>query len=84
MYQNYTHIDSRCCNLPFFIMLAGSTFLAYSWAPWWLQFYEYAGQFAAPDVLVTFVMLFLTTFFYLVMSFTYNKETKWMILVRIA
>lgn len=26
-----------------FIILVGSTFLAYCWAPWWLQFYEYAG-----------------------------------------
>jgi hypothetical protein len=39
---------------PLFFMIAGSTFLAYSWAPWWLQSYEYAGNFAEPDLLCHF------------------------------
>jgi hypothetical protein len=40
------------------IMLADSAIMAYSWTPWWVQFYEYAGKLIVPNVRQTFVSFF--------------------------
>lgn len=54
VYIRYIRRFSQDVATFLFIVLAGSAVMVYSWAPWWVQFYEYAGKLVVTDVLDPF------------------------------